>query len=106
MSTGLKPFGGGGKQATRLEREFLAFHKANPHVYDRLVSLARDLKRRGHKKGGIAMLYEVVRWQQFTVNKQDEYRMANAHRAYYARLIMKQEADLAGFFDTKRVGAI
>lgn len=104
MST-LKPFGAGKKQS-RLEREFFAFHEKNPHVYKRLVSLARDLKRRGHTKCGIQMLYEVVRWQSFTVNRQDEYKMANAHCAYYARLIMEQEEDLAGFFNTARVSAI
>jgi len=100
----LKPFGG--KKDTRLEREFKRFHHDHPEVYTRLVYLARDLKRRGHERAGIAMLYEVVRWQQFTVNKDGDYKLNNNYRAYYARLIMKQEADLAGFFDTRRVGAI
>lgn len=103
--SGLKPFGSS-KPTPRLEAEFLAFHKERPCVYTRLVSLARDLKRRGHTKVGIAMLYEVVRWQQYTVNTQDDYKLNNNYRAYYARLIMKQEADLAGFFETRRVGAI
>jgi hypothetical protein len=105
MSTALKPFGGG-KQESLLEREFQDFHTTHPEIYTRLVSLARDLKRRGHERAGIAMLYEVVRWQQFTVNRDGDYKLNNNYRAYYARMMMEQETDLAGFFETRRVGAI
>lgn len=88
--------------AETLEHRFLEFHAANPHVYDRLVALARQAKRRGREKLGIAMIYEVVRWEHFMRTDDPEgYRLNNNWRAFYARLIMRREPDLAGIFDTR-----
>lgn len=83
----------------RLYKRFVQFHKDNPEVYVELVSMARKLQRRGRKKIGIGMLFEVLRWHYYmTTISDDEYKLANAHRAFYTRLIEQQESDLQGFF--------
>jgi hypothetical protein len=88
-----------------IEGNFLAFHEANPWVYRALVRLARDLHRRGRKRIGIGMLFEVLRWQHSlaTVDQASDFKLNNNYRSRYARLIMDREADLAGIFETRRL---
>lgn len=83
--------------------KFYRFHEANPHVYKSLVRLARDYKERKHKKKlGIAMLFELLRWDHLMrVNSDDDFKLNNNYRAYYARLIMASEDDLRDVFELR-----
>lgn len=89
----------------RLDRAFVEFHHDNPQVYVELVSRARQLRLRGHRRGSINMLFEVVRWHSFMQTTDPAFKLNNNHRSRYARLIMSQEADLAGFFDVRELTA-
>lgn len=88
-----------------IEHDFWAFHRANPHVYQRLRTLAVQLKERGHSKLGIGMLFEVVRWQTMmrTSDPSSEFKLNNNYRALYARLLMESESELAGIFETRQL---
>lgn len=86
---------------SQLDADFWAFHRANPHVYDTLVRLAREAKANGRRKAGIGMLWEVLRWQYFLRTTTVDFKLNNNLRSRYARLIMRQESDLHGFFDVR-----
>lgn len=88
-----------------IEQDFWTFHAANPHVYRRLVVLARELVGRGHTKLGIGMLFEVLRWQSMLATALDHTGLLlnNSYRSYYAREIMRREPDLDGAFETRRL---
>ena len=89
----------------RLERAFLIFHRENPHVYATLVRLARQYRAKHGNRGklGIGMLYEVARWEVVMATEGgSKFKLSNNHRAFYARLIHKNEPDLDGVFNTKR----
>jgi hypothetical protein len=88
---------------TTIPERFQRFHAANPHVYAALVNLARAFRaKRGSRKLGIGMLYEVLRWNYYmTTDSEEEYKLSNDFRACYSRLIMEQEPDLAEIFNTK-----
>lgn len=86
---------------TDLERAFEEFDADHPEVYLRLVSLARKAKARGHKRIGIAMLFEVARWELTLESSDGEFKLNNSYRAFYARAIMRNEPDLAGIFETR-----
>jgi hypothetical protein len=48
------------------------------------------------------MLYEVLRWNYYmSVDSVEEYKLSNDFRACYARLIMEQDPDLNGIFNTR-----
>lgn len=83
-----------------LEQRFIRYHEANPTVYKRLVRMARELKARGVNHYGMAALYEVLRYEALVTTDTDAlpFKLSNNHRAYYSRLIHKQEPDLNGFF--------
>ncbi len=91
--------------ASKAEAAFFAFHADHPHVYAELVKLARRAKRRGARKLGIKMLWEVTRWNVWIQTNTEDWKMNNTFTAYYARLIMKQELDLAGIFDLRKARA-
>jgi len=66
-----------------IPERFEQFHDTNPHVYRRLVTLAR-------------------RWaKQRQGTEGDPFRLDNDYRAGYARLMMEREADLRGLFETR-----
>lgn len=86
-----------------IRSRFRAFHAENPLVYHELVALAKDLRRRGHDRIGIGMLFEVLRWKRMLATRGDEFKLNNDYRSRYARLIMFREPDLRGIFETRRI---
>lgn len=85
-----------------LEKQFLAFHRENPHVYDKLVELAFLLKDKKHKKIGIAMLFEQLRWlHAMQTSDMGGFKLNNNYRAFYARMIMGRNPALDGFFEIR-----
>jgi len=87
------------------EEKFQEFHQSNPHVYNRMVELTRSLVDKGHRKVGISMIFEVLRWQHLleTDDPNSKYKLCNNYKPYYSRLIMAQEPELDGVFDTKKL---
>ena len=88
-----------------IEEAFWRFHEANPHVYDELVMLVRRAQRRGVRKLGIGMLFEVLRWRHALRTGGDEFKLNNNYRSYYSRLMMIREPGLEGIFETRRLHA-
>lgn len=93
-------------QRQTIAERFEAWHKQHPEVYARLVSLAREAKRMGMDRYGIKALWEVARWSLFVDKGGEEYALNNNHTALMARLIMRQESDLDGFFETRQRRAV
>jgi hypothetical protein len=84
------------------ETAFDRFHADNPKVYETLVRLAREwVERTGRHKLGIATLFERARWEIALATTDADFKLNNSYRAYYARLIMLREPDLAGLFDLR-----
>ena len=81
------------------KENFQNFHKRKPQVYRALICMARQYRRRhGLKKIGIATFWEDLRHGYIMSSGDGDFKLDNTHRAYYARLIMAQEPDLAGIF--------
>lgn len=86
-----------------IEQRFARFHADNPHVYAELRRLALDLVERGHRRIGIGMLTEVLRWSAMTTRGDDSYKINNSFRAAYARLLADTEPALADAFEFRRL---
>lgn len=76
------------------------FHQRNPAVYHYAVSICRWARARGIRHYGIGAVWEIMRFK-YLETYGDIYKLNNNHRAFYARLVMAQEPDLAGFFQTR-----
>src|SRR5512137_2981613 len=86
-----------------IDERFAEFHRNNPHVYDELVAMARRAKGHGYNRSGIGMMWEVLRWNRmFSTNPADrDFKLNDHFRSRYARVIMDNERDLAGFFEVR-----
>lgn len=85
-------------QSERFER----FHAKNPHVYTALARLARRWRAAtGRQKQSVQRLIEIARCDEDICTGEDP-EINNDHAAYYARLLMLQEPDLAGMFEIRR----
>lgn len=95
-----------GPREGSIEARFVAFHDANPWVYDALRTLALDLVRRGRTRIGIKMLFEVVRWQHARATvSEDGVKLNNDLSSRYARVLADREPELAEAFETRRLRA-
>lgn len=84
---------------------FAEYHAANPQVYAALRRFALEAKRAGRPRMSINMLHERVRWYTAIETVGDEFKLNNNFRPYYARLLMEQEPELVGFFETRTAKA-
>lgn len=87
-----------------IQERFLRYHAEHPEVYTGICLLARKALARGHRQFGIARIWEVLRWEYYVIgDSKEEYKLCNNYRSRYARLIMEQEPELAGFFTTREL---
>ena len=91
-----------------IAERFQIFHRDNPHIYQRIVDIAFEMRQRGVKKMGIALIFERLRWLNFIeVNNTDGgFKLSNDYRAEFARLIMQQEPGLEEFFEIRELRRI
>ncbi len=83
---------------------FEAFHAANPHAYELLVRLAREMyARRG--RVGIKACFERLRWEYAIRTEGDERKLNNNLTSRYARLIAEMCPDLADAFEVRALRA-
>jgi hypothetical protein len=90
-----------------IQAAFESFDRLNPQVRLNLVVLARDLLSRGHRKIGIGMLFEVLRWQyaMHTADPASDFKLNNNYRSRYVRRLETLYPDLVGVFEKRELRA-
>ena len=85
--------------------QFEAFHATNPMVFDQLVGLADQLRDRGHTRGSMKMLFEVLRWERMlaTDDPSSDFKLNNNYTSHYARLVTDRHPRFEGFFETRNL---
>lgn len=86
----------GGKGS--LQQRFEAFHLANPHVFELVLNIARDLRARGMKRCGVKLIVERLRWLYALQTRGDTFKINNDWAPYYARVAVLVDPALDGFF--------
>lgn len=87
---------------SHIEAAFLRFHAEHPEVYAELVRVARRLRAQGWDRFGVKTIWEVVRYRGMVGDlRSGRPKLNNNFTAYYARLIMEREPDLADVFKTR-----
>lgn len=84
---------------------FREYHDANPQVYEALKKFAFEAKQAGRSRMSIHMLCERLRWYTAIEVRGDEFKVNNNWRPFYSRLLMEQEPELRGFFETRKAKA-
>ena len=78
---------------------WLEFHRANLHVYRILRRITMEAAA-NRFEFGIGAVTEIARWERRFSTEGEDFKIPNAFRSMYARLLMEQEADLTDFFHT------
>jgi hypothetical protein len=91
-----------GKTKLSIQEHFEVFHRDNPYVYELLVSYAWEAKNAGHRRLGIALLFERIRWHlMIETASLTPFKLNNNLRSRYVRMIEENEPSLKGFFRTR-----
>jgi hypothetical protein len=79
------------------------FHANNPQVYRLIREYARRLKTAGRARYSIKTIWSVLRWQSDVQTDGQHFKLDDRYYSRYSRLVMEQETDLAGFFNTREL---
>lgn len=93
-------------QMTQKERHhaFMQFHQQHPEIYQGIVILSREMKKRGMKQWGMKAAFEVLRFQWVLRYNRSDFKVNNNYTSHYSRLIMDCEPDLEDFYETRTLG--
>jgi hypothetical protein len=81
------------------DEKFKQYDTNHPEVYQYLLFLCDNLRRRGLKRYGISPLLELIRWE-FRVNRgNDDFKIQNDFKPWYARKIAQENPEFAEFFE-------
>lgn len=94
-----------GTSLLSIDQRFARFHENNPMVYLALRDRALALVRQGHKRIGIGMLVEVLRWSAMTTRGDDIYKIDNSYRSRFARMLIDNEPELVDAIETRKLTA-
>lgn len=92
-------------KAASIQDRFESFHRANPQVYAALRSLAFQMIGNGVRQYGIKGLFEILRWQFALQTNGEPFRLSNDFTSRYARLLVKNNPELDGFFTLRELRA-
>lgn len=84
-----------------IEERWEQFNRANPHVFDEALRLARERLDRGETRIGAKALWEELR-RSIEVRKLGEYRLNNDFTSTVARLLIAAEPRLEGVIELRR----
>lgn len=87
--------------------KFINFHLANPKVYNVIEKKAKEFRKlKPDGVIGIALIYNLMRWENAISTTGDVYKLRNDFMPFYARLIMNNNPkDLEGVFVIKKMFA-
>lgn len=91
-----------------LQQRFEAFHVENPHVFDRMLKLARARLDRGETFISVKALWEELRASlakrelAYDATFEGAHKLNNSFTALYARLLLDTEPRLVGVIETRR----
>jgi len=85
-------------QSDLSNEKFMAFHEANPHVYQKFKELAFEAINAGRKNFSIDMIWGAMRWYSSIQTTDETYRLNNNYRASYGRLFVKEFPEHKDFF--------
>lgn len=87
---------------SKLELQWQACKKRHPSLMPQLASLAKELKRAGHKRYSMDGLFHILRWETRATTGDLGLKINNNYTAFAARDLMEKHPELQGFFQTRK----
>lgn len=85
--------------------QFLAWHEANPSVWQMFEEKALNLINSGKKRWGAKAIFEVIRYERAEKEggQFEDYAVNNNYPAYYARVFAMKHPQHKKFFEFREV---
>lgn len=78
------------------------FHKANPQVWNHFVLFTNQIISKGFANYSVNAIFERIRWEMDAKSTgENQFKINNNYRAFYARRFMKMYPQHSGFFRTR-----
>jgi len=88
----------------KIEVRFWAIHLVNPRIYKRIDDQCWSMLAQGRIRYGVDAFFNTIRWDSgLSMNGEDEFKMNDHYRPYYARLWLQNNPEHWGFFELRRV---
>ena len=88
-----------------IQERFARFHKENPHVYEEIIKIGRQMKARGFKHYSIRTILHIIRWHKHMQTNDPHFKISNNHSSRYVRLLVKEHPEFDGFFQMNKLRA-
>lgn len=86
----------------RLPRQFREYDMANPQIYELFKRFSLEAIKAGRRKLSASLITERIRWEVFVVvDTDDEFKINNNWRSFYARKFMNEFPEYDGVFATR-----
>lgn len=82
------------------DQKSIKYHEENPHVYEAFKKIVFKAMLKGYKRWSANGVFEVLRYRS-AIRGNDEYKINNNYRAFYARLFIKDFPQHKDFFQTR-----
>ena len=86
---------------TKNARAWMDYHRKNPEVYRLFCLFTQEAIASGRRNYSAQAVIERIRWETEVLGGND-FKLPNAHVAFYARLFMKDHPAHDGFFRTAK----
>lgn len=78
-------------------KEFLEYHKTNPHLYEAFKQVAFDALNMGFEHYGANGIFEIIRWKR-AERGEGEFKINNNYAPLFARLFVNEYPQYSKFF--------
>lgn len=85
------------------KRDFWAWHKANPGVWDYFERFSLEAVSRGRKHISHWLIINRIRWEVNIMTTGEEFKISNDYIAFYARLWRARYPQHKDLFNIKRM---
>ena len=87
---------------SKYEKQFMEFHKENPHVYELFKRYTKAAMTTGREHYSAKAIFERIRWHtDIETNESLGFKLNNNHCPYYTRMFAAQFPNQAAFFRTR-----
>ena len=86
-------------------KRFKKYHEENPMIYHSFKRYALAAIGRGHKRLSSEFIFNIIRWETKINALNDDFKINNDMKPWYARLILRDYPQYKDFFETRKCKA-
>jgi hypothetical protein len=90
-------------QFERRVRDWTAFHRSNPILWEHFEDFALKAIEKGHTKLSPWFIMNIVRWETDLYTTEKGFKISNNRIAFYSRYFLAKHPEFEHFFNVKRM---